>query len=88
MKLPWRNSDSEMFMNLNIDSFEEMLKIFTFGFKSRVSVSNNLFIAGIYTHPVLCIQTFGPGGIMYYTLTALIYSMHTLISMPNGFISQ
>ena len=32
MRLPWRNSASEMFVNLNIYSFDEMLRIFTFGF--------------------------------------------------------
>ena len=31
-QLPWRNSASEMFVNLNIRSFDEMLRIFTFGF--------------------------------------------------------
>ena len=41
MRLPWRNSASDMFMNLNIYSFGEMLRTFTFRFMSRVSVSNN-----------------------------------------------
>ena len=48
MRLPWRNSASEMFVNLNIHSFDEMLRIFTFGFMSRVIVSNNLLISNIY----------------------------------------
>ena len=51
MRLPWRNSASEMFVNLNIYSFDEMLRIFTFGFMSRVSVSNNQFISSIYNSP-------------------------------------
>ena len=38
------NNASEMFMNLNIRSFDEMLRIFTFGFISRVIVSNNVLI--------------------------------------------
>ena len=67
MRLPWRNSASEMFVYLNIYSFDEMLRIFMFGFMSRVSVSNNLLTSSIYTHPVICIQTFGRGGIIYYT---------------------
>ena len=50
-KLPWRNSASEMFVNLNIYSFDEMLRKFTFGFMSRVSVSNNLFISSINNSP-------------------------------------
>ena len=51
MRLPWRNSASEMFVNLNIYSFDEMLRIFTFGFMSRVSVSYNQFISSIYNSP-------------------------------------
>ena len=51
MRLPWRNSASEMFVNLNIRSFDEMLRIFTFGFMSRVIVSNNLLISNIYNSP-------------------------------------
>ena len=51
MRLPWPNSASEMFVNLNIYSFDEMLRIFTFGFMSRVSVSSNLFISSIYNSP-------------------------------------
>ena len=43
IRLPWRNSASEMFVNLNIYSSDEKLRIFTFGFMSRVSVSNNQY---------------------------------------------
>ena len=57
----------EMFVNLNIYSFDEMLRIFTFGFMSRVTVSSNLFNRAFTTHHVVCIQTFGPGEIIYYT---------------------
>ena len=48
MILPWRNSASEMFANLNISSLDEVLKIFVFGFRSRIIVSNNLIISSIY----------------------------------------
>ena len=48
MILPWRNSASEMFANLSILSFDEVLRIFAFGFRSRIIVSNNLFISSIY----------------------------------------
>ena len=51
MKLPWRNSASGMFVNLNIRSFDEMLRIFTFGFMSRVIVSNNVLISNSYNSP-------------------------------------
>ena len=46
MRLPCRNSASEMFVTLSIKGFDEMLRIFTFGF--RVTVSNNLLISNIY----------------------------------------
>ena len=49
MKLPWRNSVSEMFANLNIRSFDEMLRIFTF--MSRVIAFNNVVISSIYNSP-------------------------------------
>ena len=67
MTLPWRNSASEMFVNLNIRSFDEMLRIFTFGFMSRVIVSIICLYLIFTTHPVVCIQIFGLGGIAYYT---------------------
>ena len=37
MFLPWRNSATEMFANLSIHSFDEMLRIFVFSFRSRVT---------------------------------------------------
>ena len=48
MILPWRNSASEMFANLSIPSFDELLRIFVFGFLSRIIVSNNLIISSIF----------------------------------------
>ena len=45
------NSPSEMFVNLYIRSFDEMLRMFTFGFMSRVIVFNNLLISNIYNSP-------------------------------------
>ena len=47
MRLQWRNSASEMFVNLRINSFDEMLRIFIFRFMLRVIVSNNLLILNI-----------------------------------------
>ena len=67
MRLPWRNSVSEMFVNLNICSFEEMLKFFTFGFMSRVIVLIMCLYLIFTTHTVVCILIFGLGGIAYYT---------------------
>ena len=48
MILPWRNSASVMFANLCIPSFDELLRIFIFGFRLRIIVSNNLLISRIY----------------------------------------
>ena len=48
MILPWRNSASEMFAKLSIPSFDELLRILVFGFRSRIIVSNKLFISSIY----------------------------------------
>ena len=51
---PWRNNASKMFVNLNIIYlFDEMLRIFTFGFMSCFvfRVSSNLFISNIYSPP-------------------------------------
>ena len=41
MFLPWRNSATDMFVNLWIHSFDEMLRIFVFSFRSRVTASHN-----------------------------------------------
>ena len=53
MILPWRNSASEMFANLSIPSFDELLRILVFGFRSRIIVSNKLFISSIYNSLLL-----------------------------------
>ena len=51
MRLSCRNSPSEMFVNLNIRSFDEILRIFTFEFMSRAVVSNKVLISNIYNSP-------------------------------------
>ena len=53
MRLQSENSASasEMSVNLNILLFHEMLRMFTFGFLSKISVSNNLLISNIYNSP-------------------------------------
>ena len=61
--LPWRNSASEMFANLSIPSFDELLRIFVFGFRSRIIVSNNLIIIQLIVFIHIC----GLGGIICYT---------------------
>ena len=49
MFLPWRNSAIEMFANLGIHSFDEMLRIFVFSFRSRVTASHKQLIFGLCT---------------------------------------
>ena len=67
MILPWRNSASEIIANLGIPSFDELLRIFVFGFRSRIIISNNLFISSIYNSIVVFIHICGLGGIICYT---------------------
>ena len=52
MSLPWHNSASEMF-NLNIQSFDEILRCFVYGFRSRIMISGNLMLIGIYNSPCI-----------------------------------
>ena len=47
MFLPWRNSATEMFVNLGIHSFDEMLRIFVFSFLSRVTAAHNRLICSL-----------------------------------------
>ena len=47
MFLPWRYSATEMFANLGIHSFDEMLRIFVFSFRSRVTASHNQLICSL-----------------------------------------
>ena len=47
MFLPWRNSATEMFANLGIPSFDEILRILVFNFRSRVTASHNQLILGL-----------------------------------------
>ena len=47
MFLSWRNSATEMFVNLGIHSFDEMLRIFVFSFCSKVTASHNQLICSL-----------------------------------------
>ena len=47
MGLPWHNSASEMFVNLNIKSFGELLRVFIHGFRSRITISRNFMLSSI-----------------------------------------
>ena len=67
MRLPWRNSASEMFVNLNIRSFDEMLGILHLDLCRELLFQIMCLYLIFTTHPVVCIQIFGLGGITYYT---------------------
>ena len=69
MGLPWHNSASEMFVNLNIKSFGKMLRCFVYSFCSRIMTSGNLMLIGIYHAFALLILIYGLGGEHYYMLT-------------------
>ena len=45
--LPWHNSASEMFVNLNINLFCEPLRVFVNGFRSRIIISGNFMLSSI-----------------------------------------
>ena len=84
MILPWRNSAIEMFANLSVPSFDELLRIFVIGIRSRIIVLNNLFILSIYNSTCRIYSLCGLGGIICYTcflhrmLTSLDFYFVTL----------
>ena len=47
MGLPCHNSASEMFVNLNIKSFVELLRVFVHGLRSRITISRNFMMSSI-----------------------------------------
>ena len=47
LDLPWHNSASEMFVNLNIKLFGEMLRCIVYGFRSKIMISGNLMLIGV-----------------------------------------
>ena len=47
MFLQWRNSVTEMFVNLRINFFDEMLRIYISGFRSRVTTAYNPLLSCI-----------------------------------------
>ena len=55
MGSPWRNSASEMFVNLNIRSFDELLRMFVFGFRSRKINFSNVLISSKFIYNPTCL---------------------------------
>ena len=52
LNLPKYNSASETFVNLNILSFNELLRKFVFIFKTKIIESDNSFVNGIVTSTI------------------------------------
>ena len=48
LALSKHNSASEMFVNLNILSFGELLRKFVYSFQSRLIISDNILLSGIF----------------------------------------
>ena len=48
LALPKHNSASEMFVNLNILSFGKLFKKFVYSFQSRLIISDNILLSGIF----------------------------------------
>ena len=49
LNLPKYNSASEMFVNLNIPSFDELLRKFVYSFRSRIQDSGNSFSPPLFS---------------------------------------
>ena len=67
MRLPWRNSASEMFVNLNIRSLMKCLEFLHLDLCRELLFQIMCLYLIFTTRPVVCIQIFGLGGIAYYT---------------------
>ena len=82
MFLSWRNSATEMFVNIGIHSFNEMLRIFIFSVRFLVTASHNQLICSLCSaHRSVFFQNCEHGGIAYYIIyiiNAIIYLMHLL----------
>ena len=66
MGLPWHNIASEMFVNLNLKLFGEMLWCFVYCFRSSIMISENFMLIGIYNSPCTIYSiNYGLGGEHY-----------------------
>ena len=72
--LPNCNSAIEMFVNLNIPSFGELLRKFVFSFKRRIINSDNLLFNGIYLMDLLhfYLVRYGHGGVTFSAYNYLL----------------
>ena len=65
---PLYNSAPEMFVNLNIPSFDELIRKFVYSFKGKIQDSYNSLVNGIGKSSVpLFSVRYGPGGVIIST---------------------
>ena len=69
------NSDSEIFVNLNVPSFDELLRKFVFSFKSWIMNSDNLLVNAIVRS----------GGVTFSTYNYIIYYLFICVGIITGF---
>ena len=69
LNLPKYNSASEMFANLNVPSFNELLRKFAFSFKTRIIESDNSLVNVLSHLQYHYLVQYGPGGVIFLTLT-------------------
>ena len=81
MILPWHNSASVMFTNLSIPSFDELLRIFVFGFCQGLLFQTTCLYQAFIIQLVVFIHICGLGGLNCDTcfphrmITSLIFIM-------------
>ena len=84
MFLPWRNGATKMFVNLGIHCFDEMLRIFVFRFRPRVTASHNQLIFCLCSALQCLFKTMGMVEqlityiVIKYKVNAIIYLMNLL----------
>ena len=75
----WHNSATEMFVNLRIYSFDEMIRIFVFSFRSRLTASHNQLICSLGSaHCSVYSKRWAWWNSLLhnYTINVIIYLMH------------
>ena len=78
--IPKHNSASGMFVQLNIESFSELLRSYIHSFMNRLHSSNDLTLSSICESTVpICILIFGRGGMICYTVSCHILLVSILL---------
>ena len=74
LNLPKYNSTSEMFVNLNIPSFDELLRKLVYSFRNRIQVSGNSLVNGIVKSSEPYLVRYGPGEVIFSKHNCYSYS--------------